>query len=410
MQEPYFMNNQKISARQVKRTLTLELLGISTLLLPSLVATDSGVDGFFALTAGGGGAWLLLKFWQKHFRQQNFSQRLEQMSGCVRVCIQVIYGMGFLGLAGFVFYVMAALMEQQLLGNGWEPMILLTLAAAAFFGLVRGLESRVRVYEVLYWFLLIPLLVILVIACAGIEPNAWTPVAASTLPNFIKSSYVSFLFFSGASLYVLFLKSCQKKEQAYAGTRHALLVVLGLNLVIYLILLGVFRTELLAHRRWPVIDLMAVVKLPGNFLERQDALMVGIWFFCLFAFLDSMLYYAVDFFAGILCFQSNRSIQAKEEKAESGIGPGTEQVEMTAENKTNTKKIVLTAVLVCAAGCIGSFLLHREAAAQRIFHGYLYGVLPLLLILPVFCGGRKQNRSESEAMAEMKHSRRQRNF
>ena len=78
------MNNQKISARQVKRTLTLELLGISTLLLPSLVATDSGVDGFFALTAGGGGAWLLLKFWQKHFRQQDFSQRLEQMSGVLR--------------------------------------------------------------------------------------------------------------------------------------------------------------------------------------------------------------------------------------------------------------------------------------------------------------------------------------
>ena len=110
----------------------------------------------------------------------------------------------------------------------------------------------------------------------------------------------------------------------------------------------------------------------------------------------------MDFFAGILCFQSNRSIQAKEEKAESGIGPRTEQVKMTAENKTNTKKIVLTAVLVCAAGCIGSFLLHREAAAQWIFHGYLYGVLPLLLILPVFCGGRKQNRSESEAEAESK--------
>lgn len=391
MQEPYFMNNQKISARQVKRTLTLELLGISTLLLPSLVATDSGVDGFFALTAGGGGAWLLLKFWQKHFRQQDFSQRLEQMSGCVRVCIQVIYGMGFLGLAGFVFYVMAALMEQQLLGNGWEPMILLTLAAAAFFGLVRGLESRVRVYEVLYWFLLIPLLVILVIACAGIDPNAWTPVAASTLPNFIKSSYVSFLFFSGASLYVLFLKSCQKKEQAYAGTRHALLVVLGLNLVIYLILLGVFRTELLAHRRWPVIDLMAVVKLPGNFLERQDALMVGIWFFCLFAFLDSMLYYAVDFFAGILCFQSNRLIQAKRRKGrkrdrtENGTGRND-----SGKIKSIRKKSCSRQWLVCAAGCIGSFLLHREAAAQWIFHGYLYGVLPLLLILPVFCGGRKQ--------------------
>ena len=121
------------------------------------------------------------------FQTAGFLQRLEQMSGCVRVCIQVIYGMGFLGLAGFVFYVMVALMEQQLLGNGWEPMILLTLAAAAFRTGARTGRSRVRVYEVLYWFLLIPLLVILVIACAGIEPNAWTPVAASTLPNFIKA-------------------------------------------------------------------------------------------------------------------------------------------------------------------------------------------------------------------------------
>ena len=53
-------------------------------------------------------------------------------------------------------------------------------------------------------------------------------------------------------------------------------------------------------------------------------------------------------------------------------------------------------------------MLHREVAAQRIFHGYLYGVLPLLLILPVFCGGRKQKRSESEAEAESKKGASQR--
>ncbi len=396
MQEPHFMNNQKISARQVKRTLTLELLGISTLLLPSFVAACSGVDGFFALAAGGGCAWLLLKFWQKYFRQQDFSQRLEQMAGGVRGCIQVIYGVGFLGLAGYVFFVMTALVEQQLLGAAWEPVIVLSLAAVAFFGLVRGLESRVRVYEVLYWFLLVPLPVILLIACAGIDTNAWTPVAASSFPNFIKSSYVSFLFFSGASLYVFFLKSCQKKEAAYAGTRHALLVVLGLNLVIYLILLGVFHSELLAHRRWPVIDLMAVVKLPGNFLERQDALMVGIWFFCLFAFLDSMLYYAVDFFAGIFCSQSGKALQteqnaseteSKKQKRKSQKEPKNEKV--TTEHKTDKRKIVLTAVLVAAAGGIGCFLLHREVAAERMFYSYLYGILPLMLLLPVLCRGRR---------------------
>ena len=97
-----------------------------------------------------------------------------------------------------------------------------------------------------------------------------------------------------------------------------LLVVLGLNLVIYLILLGVFRTELLAHRRWPVIDLMAVVKLPGKLLERQDALMVGIWFsVCLHSWIP-VLYYAVDFFAESFAFRVTDRYRQKKKRQKAG--------------------------------------------------------------------------------------------
>ncbi len=403
MQDLNFMNNQKISARQVKRTLTLELLGISTLLLPSLVASRSGVDGFFALAAGGGCAWLLLIFWQKYFKKSSLYECMDAFVAELRFPILIFYGTGFLGMAGYTLYLLTSLIENLLLGKNWEVIIVLTLTGTAFFGLLRGLECRVRVYEVLYFFLLIPLLVILGLACAGIDPDAWTPVAASSVSNFLQSSYLSFLFFSGISLYTLFQPSCKNPKAAYRGTKHALLVVLGLNLAIYLILLGVFRSELLAHLDWPVIDLMAVVKLPGNFLERQDALMVGIWFFCLFAFLDSMLFYAVEFWVKLFpiknetCVSSTkdeRKIQKEtstHNKACNRTGEKNENGEKAQDStqrigKQQKSKLLLTGILTVAVLVLAFLLLHYETLAERMFSCYLYGILPVMLLLPLLLG------------------------
>ena len=409
MQDLNFMNNQKISARQVKRTLTLELLGISTLLLPSLVASRSGVDGFFALAAGGGCAWLLLIFWQKYFQKTDFYECVDAFVAELRFPILIFYGTGFLGIAGYTLYLLTSLIENQLLGKKWEVVIVLTLTGAAFFGLLRGLECRVRVYEVLYFFLLIPLLVILGLACAGIDPDAWTPVAASSVSNFLQSIYLSFLFFSGISLYTLFQPSCKNPKAAYRGTNHALFVVLGLNLVIYLILLGVFRSELLAHLDWPVIDLMAVVKLPGNFLERQDALMVGIWFFCLFAFLDSMLFYAVEFWVKLfpikneMCVSSTKSERKiqKETSTHNRDGEQNKVCNRTGEQNKNREKaqdsmqrvgkqqkckLLLTGILTVAVLGVAFLLLQYEALAERMFSCYLYGILPSMLLLPLLLG------------------------
>ncbi len=388
MQDLNFMNNQKISARQVKRTLTLELLGISTLLLPSLVVSRSGVDGFFALAAGGGCAWLLLIFWQKYFQKTDFYECVDAFVAELRFPILIFYGTGFLGIAGYTLYLLTSLIENQLLGKNWEVVIVLTLTGAAFFGLLRGLECRVRVYEVLYFFLLIPLLVILGLACAGIDPDAWIPVAASSVSDFLQSSYLSFLFFSGISLYILFQPSCKNPKAAYRGTKHALLVVLGLNMTIYLILLGVFRSELLAHLDWPVIDLMAVVKLPGNFLERQDALMVGIWFFCLFAFLDSMLFYAVEFWAKLFPGQNERYVSSTKSVRKIQKDERSQKGEKMQNNTHETKKqqrnkLLLTGVLTIAVLVLALLLLHYETLAERMFSCYLYGILPTMLLLPL---------------------------
>lgn len=62
----------------------------------------------------------------------------------------------------------------------------------------------------------------------------------------------------------------------------------------YLILLGIFGSGALAAEKYPAVTLMGMVKIPGDFVKRLDAVMVGVWFFTLYALIGSSLYYGTD--------------------------------------------------------------------------------------------------------------------
>ena len=46
-----FSENQKISIRQTRRLLILDLFGVSSLLLPRIMAKTAGIDGIFCMIA-----------------------------------------------------------------------------------------------------------------------------------------------------------------------------------------------------------------------------------------------------------------------------------------------------------------------------------------------------------------------
>ena len=56
-----FSNNRKVSIRQMKRLLFLEIFGISSLLLPGILAKICRTDGVFAMAAGAFLAAVLVK-------------------------------------------------------------------------------------------------------------------------------------------------------------------------------------------------------------------------------------------------------------------------------------------------------------------------------------------------------------
>lgn len=299
-----FSGNDKISQRQVFRLLTFDLLGLSTLLVPTVLAKTAGRDGIFCIVIGVFAGLLFLKLLKlalADMGQENLSEYLTRHFGVFggRV-VQTCYLIYLLLLAGYTAYLFAAVILKALLREASFTVILLTILLLAGYGLVSGIEGRARVYELLFWFLMIPLFLMLFSAFDEIDVDYWTPVFSAGGGNVLAGSYYVFICISLVFL-VLFLGSyVEKKEKIIRGGTLALLVVGAVHVVLYLVLLGIFGGNALATMEFPAVTLMSTVRISGGFLKRTDAFMFGIWFFTLYALLNSAIFYSGVMFRGLI--------------------------------------------------------------------------------------------------------------
>ena len=278
-----FSNNSQISIRQIRR------------LLPGMLAGAAGTDGIFCIGAGALLALAYLGLLGRVLKQMKgslYQYLKEVLGGFLRDVVMLFFLFFFLLLGAFVLYQLTGLVRSWLLPEGSYSLISVLILLLAAYGTIRGIEGRARIYEILFWFLLAPLLLMLLFALRGANPDYWTPVAVSGGSGFLKGSLTVFVFFLPVFL-VLFLKPhCNKPERLLKCAGWAVGVAAVLNAVIYLALLGNFQVKTTVALERPVITLMSMVKLPGGFFERMDALMTAIWFFSMFALMNTGVFYS----------------------------------------------------------------------------------------------------------------------
>ncbi len=290
-----FSDNDRISIRQTRRLLILDLFGVSSLLLPGLLAEAAGTDGIFCIGAGALLALLYLGLLGRVLGQMKggfYPYLKEVLGGFLRDAVMLFFLFFFLLLGAFVLYQLTGLVRSWLLPEGSYGLISGLILLLAAYGTVRGIEGRARIYEILFWFLLAPLLLMLAFALRGANPDYWTPVAVSGGRGFLRGSLTVFGFFLPVVL-VLFLKEhSNRPEKLLKCAGWAVGAAAVLNAAVYLMLLGNFQVKTTVALERPVITLMSMVKLPGGFFERMDALMTAIWFFSMFALMNTGVFYS----------------------------------------------------------------------------------------------------------------------
>lgn len=290
-----FSENNQISGRQVFRLLTYDFLGMGTLLLPTMLADTAGRDGIFCILAGILSTFLYLKLLRYLLKGMKTSYPDFLKQKCGKICGYVLWGgyfLYFILMASYTAYLFSTLMLSGLVENVSFYLVLLLILLLAFYGMAGGIEGRARVYEMLFWFLMIPLFLMLFAACREVKPAYWSPVFVADGKEMLNGSYYVFFCYSMVSI-VLFLKEYVSDDKKHiSAAEKAVGFSGGVFAVLYLILLGLFGVDALAQMKFPAVTMMSRVQVTGGFLKRTDAFMFSIWFFTLYAMLNSMVFYS----------------------------------------------------------------------------------------------------------------------
>jgi len=292
-----YADNGKISNRQTFRLYVFDLIGISTLLIPPYLAKLSGCDGIFAILIGSFLGYLYLRYlgYVMAKMDTDMGTYLEQSQGkFIRYISYLFVFFHSCVTAGFALYIFCNLMQYSLVKEVGYGLLLFTTVLVAAYSVSGGIESRARVYEVLFWLILVPYVIMMLMSVGNVERVYLNDFATTSAVDMAKSSYLVFLFLMPL-FFSLFLLS-KKQEKKYGGNMiktvsKALAVSVVILLGSYVLLLGNFGENSLATMRFPVITLMSTIQLKGNFLKRMDALMLAVWFFTLYALLNLHMHY-----------------------------------------------------------------------------------------------------------------------
>ena len=167
-----FSNNNRISTRQVFRLFVFDFVGESTLILPSQLAAFAGNDGLASIVLGGimGSLylWYLAYVLKKdgngsgHLYGTDSAGMDEKNSSGVTAGLFYRYGR----IRGIYFF---GRDTKGLIAGESFPLILILVLLTAGYAVCGGIESRARVYEILFVVLFVLLAVMLLIAAGDLE-------------------------------------------------------------------------------------------------------------------------------------------------------------------------------------------------------------------------------------------------
>lgn len=292
-----FVNNKRISKRQFSALLLFAFFGTALLFLPTELANIGGNSG-----------WLILLPWSILFLlMQILLCILSKRNPAFTTVFWYRYGFGkilgtlfALGLLCFLIFVAA--MELRIFGEVISAtmlsktpiyLVLSVFVLAILPVATGGVEVVARMAEVMFFFFLIPLVMVLVALVFSVDFGRLLPISTVDMEQFVSStSYVAPLA-QGLLLTPFFLQYTKRKK----GSGILLGSVLTGILLLFALTVLAFATYgdgVLSDKMLPTLQMMERIGFAHIFLSRQDLLFLWFWMVSTYLFLSMMLLYLLQ--------------------------------------------------------------------------------------------------------------------
>ena len=291
-----FAQNESISPRQLYRLYVFNLLGVGTLVLPNNLA-KLGKYAFISIALGVFMAWLFMWIVSevRERRKTIYDRSIDKTKYAKMLIYDLIISIYELSQAAFLAWIFVKLIRDSLIPDESFTVVLLVIMAVCAYALSGGVECRARVYEVVFFFVLIPLAAMLLFAISDVRFDYLMIKDRVGVDFGIADIFAGAYYVFAASISVfniLFVRE-RTASQIRGSVSKAIFTYAGILFLLYAVLLGNFGKYSLSEIEFPAVVLMSDVQIKGSFFKRADALMLSVWFFTLFSVLNMSLYYAV---------------------------------------------------------------------------------------------------------------------
>lgn len=291
-----FAQNESISPRQLYRLYVFNLLGVGTLVLPNNLA-KLGKYAFISIALGVFMAWLFMWIVSevRERRKTIYDRGIDKTKYAKMLIYDLIISIYELSQAAFLAWIFVKLIRDSLIPDELFTVVLLVIMAVCAYALSGGVECRARVYEVVFFFVLIPLAAMLLFAISDVRLDYLMIKDRVGVDFGIADIFAGAYYVFAASISVfniLFVRE-RTASQIRGSVSKAIFTYAGILFLLYAVLLGNFGKYSLSEIEFPAVVLMSDVQIKGSFFKRADALMLSVWFFTLFSVLNMSLYYAV---------------------------------------------------------------------------------------------------------------------
>lgn len=291
-----FAQNESISPRQLYRLYVFNLLGVGTLVLPNNLA-KLGKYGFISIALGVFMAWLFMWIVSevREYKKSIYDRSFGKTAHAKMLIYDLIIAIYELSQAAFLAWIFVKLIRDSLIPDESFTVVLLVIMAVCAYALSGGVECRARVYEVVFFFVLIPLAAMLLFALSDVRSDYLMIKDRVGVDFGIADIFAGAYYVFAASISVFNILFARERtaSQIRWSVSKAILTYAGILFLLYAVLLGSFGKYSLSEIEFPAVVLMSDVQIKGSFFKRADALMLSVWFFTLFSVLIMSLYYAV---------------------------------------------------------------------------------------------------------------------
>lgn len=378
------LDNGKISERQNFRMGLLENITLGIIVVPYICASNAGGWHYMAFSLGMMFTFLyslIIYFYSKAF-PKGMIEETDELLGKAGKLIDILYALRYIVKASLIILFFAVVLREYMLRsfNLWAIIISFTLICG--YGASRDIEKRGRLIELLFWWMIVPLILVAVFSVSNVDWQIKGMTGTTDYRAILMGGYQMLIVMSSVETMLFTLTKVKKPD--WSGYLKTIIWILVALLFSYIFVQGIIGEKWAGDSSMSVLYAMEAARFPGG-IERMDYAVVAFLLIGVFAVISGYMFYAKEFLRVAFSKRWNEF-----EKDEGGT-LNNNSVEVVSDKWW-------TIVLVMLLSVLGAWLWSLYGISDILMKYLLWFDIGLSLVVPLLIYFVKCKRKKSKSI------------